>query len=127
MKRLSGCSEQGSTEFTTEVLLIMKVQHKNLVRLLGFCIDREEKLLIDEYMPNSSLDFSLFGLFPSIKFNINSKKKKIYKPNAIFHSLSIFSTFLWLDANRREQLNWSRRINIINGIARGLLYLHEDS
>lgn len=45
----------------------------------------------------------------------------------IFQSLSIFSTFLWLDANRREQLNWSRRINIINGIARGLLYLHEDS
>ncbi|XP_021293806.1 cysteine-rich receptor-like protein kinase 10 isoform X2 [Herrania umbratica] len=91
VKRLSSFSEQGTLEFTNEVLLILKLQHKNLVGLLGFCVDQQEKLLVYELMPNSSLDVVLF------------------------------------DSKKRAQLNWSRRLNIINGIARGILYLHEDS
>ncbi|KAG2330630.1 hypothetical protein Bca52824_001810 [Brassica carinata] len=91
VKRLARGSGQGDLEFRNEVLLLTRLQHRNLVKLLGYCNEGGEEILVYELVSNSSLDHFIFG-----------------------------------EENRRL-LTWDVRCRIIEGVARGLLYLHEDS
>nr|DAD29983.1 TPA_asm: hypothetical protein HUJ06_031451 [Nelumbo nucifera] len=87
VKKLDKVVQEGEKEFKTEVSVIGRTHHKNLVRLLGFCMEGQHRLLVYEFMSNGTLASFLFG---------------ISKPD------------------------WNQRVQIAFGIARGLMYLHEE-
>ncbi|XP_044949443.1 cysteine-rich receptor-like protein kinase 25 isoform X1 [Hordeum vulgare subsp. vulgare] len=108
VKRLGAGSRQGAREFKNEANLLSRVQHRNVVNLLGYCAHgADEKLLVYEYVPNESLDKILFSAAAPPRSGGSSSS----------------------DGDRpvRAELTWPRRLEVVVGVARGLLYLHEDA
>ncbi|KAM3385146.1 hypothetical protein ACQJBY_009225 [Aegilops geniculata] len=92
VKKLLGGTGSGLYQLHNEVQLLAELQHKNLVRLQGFCSHRDDTLLVYEYIKNGTLD-----------------------------------NFLFVETSEENTLSWEQQHNIILGIAKGILYLHEDS
>uniref|UniRef100_A0A453KT05 non-specific serine/threonine protein kinase n=1 Tax=Aegilops tauschii subsp. strangulata TaxID=200361 RepID=A0A453KT05_AEGTS len=114
VKRLGAGSRQGAREFKNEANLLSRVQHRNVVNLLGYCAHgADEKLLVYEYVPNESLDKILFSAAAAPPPTTGSKT----------HSGSSSDG----DRPLRAELTWPRRLEVVVGVARGLLYLHEDA
>lgn len=88
VKKLEKKIEKSESEFMTELKIIGRTHHRNLVRLLGFCIENSHRILVYELMPNGALSSFLFG--------------------------------------EGERPQWGQRIEMALGVARGLLYLHEE-
>ncbi|KAI4296122.1 hypothetical protein L6164_036107 [Bauhinia variegata] len=61
IKRAQKESKQGQLEFKAEIELLSRVHHKNLVSLVGFCFEREEQMLVYEYVPKGSLKDAISG------------------------------------------------------------------
>ncbi|CAN5961975.1 unnamed protein product [Sphagnum jensenii] len=96
-----GYTGEGKKQFQAEVATIGSINHVNLVRLRGFCMEAQHRLLVYEYMASSSLDRSLFR---SDHHDLDDQPTS--RPEVLL-------------------LDWSTRYSIALGVARGLAYLHE--
>lgn len=92
VKQLDRNGLQGNREFLVEVLMLSLLHHSNLVNLIGYCADGDQRLLVYEFMPLGSLEDHLHDLPPD-----------------------------------KEPLDWSTRMKIAAGAAKGLEYLHDKA
>ncbi|GAB4855811.1 hypothetical protein Ancab_024456 [Ancistrocladus abbreviatus] len=92
VKQLDRNGMTGNKEFLVEVSALSRLHHPNLVNLIGYCADGDQRLLVYEFMPMGSLENHLFG-----------------------------------DSPDKKPLDWTKRMKIANGAAKGLEYLHEKT
>ncbi|CAN1794431.1 Serine/threonine-protein kinase PBS1 [Linum perenne] len=104
VKQLDRNGLQGNREFLVEVLMLSLLHHPNLVSLIGYCADGDQRLLVYEFMPFGSLEDHLHG---------NHSQSLIY--------------FYVFELDTQEPLDWNTRMKIAAGAARGLEYLHDKA
>ncbi|XP_058091020.1 leucine-rich repeat receptor protein kinase EMS1 [Magnolia sinica] len=108
VKKLSRDAFQGPREFRAEMETLGKIEHQNLVKMKGYCVSGEERLLIYEFIQRGSLDQWLHDISSmSITSISSSQSSSASLPNLL-------------------QLSWAKRIKIIKGVANGLRYLHDE-
>lgn len=117
IKQLNPDGCQGNREFIVEVLTLSMADHPNLVKLIGYCVEGDQRVLVYEYMALGSLEDHLHGMQYTIGFVFS---------NCILISLALIKqrTFAdpWPD---KKRLDWNTRMKIAAGAARGLEYLHD--
>ncbi|KAL6012463.1 hypothetical protein ACLOJK_002952 [Asimina triloba] len=139
VKQLKLASSQGDAEFCSEVEVLSCAQHRNVVMLIGFCLEGKRRVLVYEYVCNGSLDVHLYGkLFTlSVSFindckTVTSSSGGLINKNPIEVIISSNSTmqakmpYTVYAGQKKMPLNWHSRLKIAVGAARGLRYLHED-
>ncbi|OAE21461.1 hypothetical protein AXG93_2105s1000 [Marchantia polymorpha subsp. ruderalis] len=99
-------STQGADEFLNEVRLLSRLHHRNLVCLVGYCLEAQQQILIYVYMPKGTLHDHLYPKGAS-----STKKSALSKK---------------LGGAKHELLSWKKRVDIVMNAARGLEYLHKD-
>lgn len=106
VKRLRNV-DGGEAEFWAEVTIIARMHHLNLVRMWGFCAEKEQRMLVYEYIPNGSLDKFLFPDEEVLGDDTTDDSKKQL-------------------VTSRPLLDWNIRYRIALGVARAIAYLHEE-
>ncbi|WMV27835.1 hypothetical protein MTR67_021220 [Solanum verrucosum] len=112
IKQLNLDGLQGHQEFIVEVLMLSLLHHKNLVNLIGYCTDGDQRLLVYEFMPMGSLENHLFGLL-SLVTVVEVQYSEQY----------VTIDIVDLEPGKKP-LSWSTRLKIASGAAHGLEYLH---
>lgn len=98
----------GDADFWAEVTIIARMHHLNMVRLWGFCAERNQRILVYEYVPNGSLD------------------KYLFYPGRFGASNQNMETDALVNSEGTPVLEWSVRYRIALGVARAIAYLHEE-
>ncbi|RWW28453.1 hypothetical protein BHE74_00047028 [Ensete ventricosum] len=116
----------GEREFRVEVDVLSRLEHPNLVTLIGYCADGKDRFLVYEYMPNGNLQDSLNGWLVSIEFqhHLNPFLCKHHHSQSNFSRPFIFSP---TKGTRETKMDWALRLKAALGAARALAYLHSGS
>lgn len=123
LKPISDLPEIIVRYFTREMQLMSGLQqHRNVLRLLAYCDEANERILVYEYMHRRSLDAYIFGTQYSTDQN-SCDKTAVLKNNCCLNIPRVFK--LTGTPRERALLNWRRRLQIIQGIADGVKHLHE--
>ncbi|KAK6928048.1 Serine-threonine/tyrosine-protein kinase, catalytic domain [Dillenia turbinata] len=143
VKVLASDSKQGEKEFQTEVALLGRLHHRNLVNLIGYCVDKSQRMLVYEFMSNGSLANLIYGTVQDCFYDLSmgssglfpeclSYLPKITKGKVHGHiqaaSASVYSVNKFIHALGEEQvLSWDERLQIALDISHGIEYLHEGA
>ena len=104
IKRSKQGSMQGGLEFKTEIELLSRVHHNNLVGLVGFCFEKGEKMLVYEFISNGTLSEALYGTFNMFFHLIVRSNFDLYEACAFFGQLpeSGSTYILWHSSSKSE-------------------------